>query len=169
MSAELPACHPESAAERHWEEIWTCTDTAGPTPGWALLPGILHPLPKKSTNETLWHGEQCVMRHSSCSIFRFYVQYYVEVACVWLIWLFLACVSLSPSLRWSTSCAPAQTHLDRPCAICGPARTSCSLTCSICPSSCLVSTILQKSLPKIYTHKHNGDVKQETGKQEKMN
>lgn len=39
MSAELPARHPESAAERHRETIGTRPHTAGPTPGRALLPG----------------------------------------------------------------------------------------------------------------------------------
>lgn len=41
MSKELLACHPKSAAKRHWEEIRTCPHTAGPTPGRALLPGAL--------------------------------------------------------------------------------------------------------------------------------
>lgn len=39
MSSKLPARHPESAAERHREEIRTSTHTRSPSPGRALLPG----------------------------------------------------------------------------------------------------------------------------------
>lgn len=39
VPSELPARHPESAAERHREAIGTRPHTAGPTPGRALLPG----------------------------------------------------------------------------------------------------------------------------------
>lgn len=42
MPAELPARHPESAAERHREAIGTRPCTAGPAPGRALLPGAHH-------------------------------------------------------------------------------------------------------------------------------
>lgn len=55
--------------------------------------------------------------------------------------LMFLCELLSPSLRWSISCVPAQTHQDPPCAICGPVRTSCSLTCSTYPTSCPVSVM----------------------------
>lgn len=125
VSAQLPARNLESAAERHREEIRTCAHSAGPSPGWALLPGTLHPPLKK------------IHLHSNVSYPL--GEWIHGISVGWFNSFFWLGLSLVSSLRWSTSCVPALTHLDPPCAIWGPARTSCSLTCSTFPSSCPVS------------------------------
>lgn len=114
----------------------------------------------------LWHGDQSL--HYVAPSFLHFLPSSLNACMEFVCWLFddsffFLCVHfLSPPLRWSTSCVPARTHQDPPCAIWGPVRTSCSLTCSTYPSSCLVS------IRDVMNEKHETKRKG-TGKQEMSN